>query len=325
MRVSNQNVPDIEIKNLFKSYGTKKVLNGISFSVDRGEVMGFLGANGAGKSTTMNILTGYISSDKGLAKICGSDILANPKEVKSNIGYLPEIPPLYPDMTVLEYLKFVFDLKKVKGDKAKHIQQILDKVKIDDVKNRLIKNLSKGYRQRVGLAQALVGNPRVLILDEPTVGLDPVQIMEFRNIIRSLKGEHTVILSTHILQEVTAVCDKVTIIKNGRVAVSDSIERLSDSNGSNRCNIKIRGNKNEAERVLAGIKNLEVFYNGTDRDDLCDFDVLAMRDIREELFFAFSQAKLPILELKRDNSSIEELFAKVTSSEDTIADNGGKK
>ena len=225
-------VYDIEISNLIKSYGSKKVLCGIDLTAKSGEVIGFLGPNGAGKSTAMNILTGYISSDCGKVLICGHDILSNPKEAKQNIGYLPEIPPLYPDMTVLEYLSFVFDLKSVKFNKKEHLDEIIEKTRLSEVSSRLIKNLSKGYRQRVGLAQALIGNPRVLILDEPTVGLDPIQIGEFREIIKSLKGSHTVILSTHIMQEVLSVCDKVTIINGGKVVLSDYIENISKSGKS---------------------------------------------------------------------------------------------
>ncbi len=321
--MSNQTGPDIEIKNLFKSYGAKKVLNGVSFSVESGEVMGFLGSNGAGKSTTMNILTGYISSDSGVARICGKDILTDPKAAKENIGYLPEIPPVYVDMTVREYLDFVYDLKKVKEDKAAHLNRIIEKVKIDGVKNRLIKNLSKGYRQRVGLAQALIGDPKVLILDEPTVGLDPVQIIEFRNIIKSLKGNHTVILSTHILQEVTAVCDKVTIINGGQVVVSDSIKNLSAPDGKHKCLIKVKGAKDKAEEILKGIDGIKTSFMGG--ADLCDFEIVAKRDIREEVFNAFSDAHMPVLELKSGNPSIEELFTKATSTDMVNTEKGGKE
>lgn len=323
--MNNQPLFDIEIKNLFKSYGTKKVLNGVSFCVERGEVMGFLGSNGAGKSTTMNILTGYISSDSGVAKICGKDILTDPKAVKSNIGYLPEIPPVYPDMTVMEYLNFVFDLKKVKENKKEHLSSIIEKVKIDAVKNRLIKNLSKGYRQRVGLAQALIGNPRVLILDEPTVGLDPVQIIEFRNIIRSLKGEHTVILSTHILQEVTAVCDKVTIINGGQVVVSDTIKNLSAKDGKNRLSLKVKGDAEKITALIQGIEGANVFPRGSSEEGTFDFDISSSRDIREEIFNVFANANTPVLEIKNGNTSIEELFTKVTSSQSVTTEKGGKK
>ncbi len=304
-----ENFCDIEIKNLYKSYGTKNVLKGVSFQVEKGEVMGFLGSNGAGKSTTMNILTGYISSDSGTAKICGRDILTDPKGAKKNIGYLPEIPPVYPDMTVLEYLNFVCDLKCVKEDKQAHIDSILKRVKIDGVKNRLIKNLSKGYRQRVGLAQALAGNPKVLILDEPTVGLDPVQILEFRDIIKSLKGEHTVILSTHILQEVTAVCDRVTIINDGRVVISDKTENLSKPQGKMKYTAVFKSDPKEVLKELSGIEAVKA------EGDINSYEITAERDIREELFNACAKAGVPLLELKRGNSSIEELFARATMSE----------
>lgn len=313
---------DIEIKNLCKSYGSKKVLLGIDFSVKRGSVMGFLGANGAGKSTTMNILTGYISSDKGAARILGKDILSDPKAVKKNIGYLPEIPPVYPDMTVFEYLNFVYDLKKIKGNKKEHIEEIIKKVKIDAVKARLIKNLSKGYRQRVGLAQALIGNPRVLILDEPTVGLDPVQIIEFRNIIKSLKGDHTIILSTHILQEVTAVCDSVTIINGGKVVVSDTLSSLS--NGENLISVKISGSENAAKAALGSLSGVKITSQKCTEAGASLFELSSSRDIRKEVFDAIKKTDLAILELKNTKASLEELFTRVTTS-DVRTEKGGEK
>ena len=214
----------IEINNLVKRYGDIKAVNGISFTVNDGEVLGFLGPNGAGKSTTMNIITGYLSSTSGTVKVNGHDILEEPEEAKKCIGYLPEMPPLYFDMTVLEYLNFICDLKKVpKKERKEQLASILSMVKIVDMADRLIGNLSKGYKQRVGIAQALVGNPDILILDEPTVGLDPNQILEIRKLIRKLAQKHTVILSSHILSEVQAVCDRVVIINKGKVAAIDTI------------------------------------------------------------------------------------------------------
>ena len=217
----------IEVINLTKRYGDKKAVDNISFKAEDGEVLGFLGPNGAGKSTTMNILTGYISCTDGKALIDGVDILEDPIKAKKQIGYLPELPPLYMDMTVKEYLYFVYDLKKCKLPKVSHLKDICGLVKIDHVYNRIIKNLSKGYRQRVGLAQALIGNPKVLILDEPTVGLDPKQIIEIRTLIRKLGKNHTVILSSHILSEVQAVCDKIIVINEGKVVANDTEEHLS--------------------------------------------------------------------------------------------------
>lgn len=218
----------IEIKNLCKSYGDKKAVDSISFNVQKGEILGLLGPNGAGKSTTMNMITGYISMSAGCVLVNGVDVLENPMEAKKMIGYLPEQPPLYKEMTVWEYLSFVYDLKKVKLNMSKkeHIEDVLKAVSISDVKNRKIKNLSKGYKQRVGFAQALIGKPEILILDEPTVGLDPNQIMEIRDVIRSLKNEHTIIFSTHILSEVCAVCDRVVIINEGVIACEKAKEEI---------------------------------------------------------------------------------------------------
>ena len=217
----------IEIKNLCKRYGSNWAIKDLNFSVHRGEILGFLGPNGAGKSTTMNVITGYISSTSGSAKIDGHDIMDEPLQVKKLIGYLPENPPLYLDMTVIEYLDFASDLKLVnKTIKKQQIESVLELVKISDVRNRLINNLSKGYKQRVGLAQALIGNPLVLILDEPTAGLDPKQIIEMRNLIKSLGGERTIILSSHILPEVSAICDRIVIINKGQIAAIDTPENL---------------------------------------------------------------------------------------------------
>ena len=220
----------IEVKNLCKSYGSNRAVDNISFTAEKGEIIGFLGPNGAGKTTTMNILTGYISSTSGSARINGADILEDPIAVKKNIGYLPEQPPVYLDMTVDEYLKFVYELKRVKIPKISHLNEVCELVKITDIRKRLIRNLSKGYRQRVGLAQALVGNPPVLILDEPTVGLDPKQIIEMRVLIKKLGKNHTVILSSHILPEAQKVCDKIIIINNGKIAASGTLESLLEDN-----------------------------------------------------------------------------------------------
>ena len=217
----------IEVRNLTKHYGDKIAVNDISFTVEDGEILGFLGPNGAGKSTTMNMLTGYISSTSGTALINGIDILDDPIKAKANIGYLPEIPPLYIDMTVKSYLNFIFDLKKCKLPRKAHLSDICELCKVTDVKDRIIKHLSKGYKQRVGLAQALIGNPPVLVLDEPTVGLDPKQIIEIRNLIKKLGRTHTVILSSHILSEIQAVCDRVIIINKGEIAADDTADNLS--------------------------------------------------------------------------------------------------
>ena len=210
----------VEVKNLTKYYGDIKAVDDISFTVETGEVLGFLGPNGAGKSTTMNMITGYISSTSGTVTIDGSEILEDPKKTKAKIGYLPEIPPLYMDMTVRKYLEFVFDLKKVKLPEKEHIDEVMRLVRITEQADRIIKNLSKGYRQRVGLAQALIGNPPVLILDEPTVGLDPNQIIEIRKLIKSLGKRHTVIFSSHVLSEISATCDRIIVISNGKIVAA---------------------------------------------------------------------------------------------------------
>ncbi|HEX7713924.1 MAG TPA: ABC transporter ATP-binding protein, partial [Bacillota bacterium] len=220
----------IQVENVTKRYGQHVAVEQLNFTVNRGEILGFLGPNGAGKSTTMNIITGYISATEGTVKVDGRDILEDPQAVKEKIGYLPEFPPLYPEMTVQEYLDFVCEIKKVpETDRQENLERIVETVKIGEVKNRLIKNLSKGYKQRIGLAQALVGNPEVLILDEPTVGLDPKQIIEIRNLIKELGKEHTIILSSHILPEVSAVCERVIIINKGKIVASDTPANLAKS------------------------------------------------------------------------------------------------
>ena len=237
----------IKVTGLSKRYGTHLAVNNVNFNIEKGEVIGFLGPNGAGKSTIMNILTGYLSLTQGKVTIDGFDILENPEEAKKRIGYLPEIPPLYVDMKVREYLNFIYDLKKVKFPKKPHIDEVLKLVKIDHVQNRLIKNLSKGYRQRVGFAQALIGNPDVLILDEPTVGLDPNQIIEIRNLISRLGKNHTIILSSHILSEIQAVCKRVIIINKGEIIADDTAENLSD---------KISSERSLVARIAAGEQDM---------------------------------------------------------------------
>ncbi len=217
----------VEVKNLTKCYGDIKAVDDISFTVETGEILGFLGPNGAGKSTTMNMITGYISSTSGTVTIDGSEILENPKETKSKIGYLPEIPPLYVDMTVRKYLEFMYDLKRVKLPKKEHIAEVMRLVRIDDHSERIIKHLSKGYRQRVGFAQALLGNPPVLILDEPTVGLDPKQIIEIRKLIKSLGKKHTIIFSSHVLSEISATCDRILVISEGKIVADAKSGELS--------------------------------------------------------------------------------------------------
>lgn len=307
----------IEICNLTKKYGNKKALDKINISVKKGEIMGFLGPNGAGKSTTMNILTGYISATDGTVKVDGEDILENQKTVKKKIGYLPENPPLYFDMTVREYLKFVYELKKVKNDRDEHLNGIMDVVKITHVADRMIKNLSKGYKQRVGLAQALIGDPEVLILDEPTVGLDPQQIIEIRNVIKELGKDRTVILSTHILQEVTAVCDRITIINKGKIVAMDTLENLSASIGEKgKYLISAVGDKECVEKILESVQGVKTIQPAASQNDSeADFviEFTEGMDLRADVFRAFAKADVPLVGFKSLEMTLEEIFIKVTT------------
>ena len=309
----------VEIKNLTKKYGSNKVLDNISFSVKKGEIMGFLGPNGAGKSTTMNIICGCISASSGNVEVCGFDVLENPKMTKSRIGYLPELPPLYFDMTVNEYLGFVYDLKKVKNNKKEYINEIVNLVKISDVKDRIIKNLSKGYKQRVGLAQALIGDPEVLILDEPTVGLDPKQIVDIRNVIKEIGKERTIILSTHILQEVSAVCDRVTIISHGKIVAQNTIEGLIEaSGGKNKFILKTIGSKSEGEKVLQSIGDIvSIEKFGRDLNGHPEFIIEQKdgSDIRAELFEKLTKAQVGVAEFRSANLTLEEIFIKLTAGD----------
>lgn len=309
----------VEIKNLVKLYGANKALNDISFSVKKGEIMGFLGPNGAGKSTTMNIICGCISANSGSVSVCGCDVLENPKIVKGKIGYLPETPPLYFDMTVGEYLEFVFELKKVKLAKKEHIAEVMELVKISDMKNRVIKNLSKGYKQRVGLAQALIGNPEVLILDEPTVGLDPKQIIEIRNVIKEIGKQRTIILSTHILQEVEAVCDRVTIISHGKIVAQNTIEGLEEeTGGKDTYLVSIIGNKEKARvllRGLEGVSSVRVAQSKEENTASFIVEQIPGCDIREALTKAVAANDMAISSLRSAKCTLEEVFIKLTNAE----------
>lgn len=310
----------IEAIDLCKSYGQHKAVNHINFHIEKGEIIGFLGPNGAGKSTTMNMISGYLSPTSGSVIVNGFDVTENPLEVKKSIGYLPEIPPLYPEMTVLEYLRFAGEIKKVaKDDLDKDIEKIMDLVKIGDVSSRLIKNLSKGYKQRVGLSQALVGNPGLLILDEPTVGLDPKQIIEIRNLIRTLSGEHTIILSSHILPEVSAVCGRVLIMNKGEIVASDSPGNLSKRlEGANQIHLKIRGDRKSVTGALEGMESLTKINCGeSDSAGICDLYLEAgsSGDIRDEVFFAMCRNSLPILQMRPMDMSLEDIFLNLTTME----------
>lgn len=310
----------IEVTNLVKRYGDHTAVDHLSFQIEKGKIYGFLGPNGAGKSTTMNMITGYIASTEGKVIIDGHDILEEPEEAKKCIGYLPEQPPLYFDMTVLEYMKFAADLKKIsRKERESMIEEVMDMVKITDMKNRLIKNLSKGYRQRVGLAQAILGYPEVIILDEPTVGLDPKQIIEIRSLIKELKKKHTVILSSHILSEVSAVCDYVLIISHGRLVASDTPDNLSRlAEGSNTLNMLIKGEKELIENGLKEIdkiKETELAFNEEEGVWNVSVSTEEKEDIREEVFLKMAELHCPILEMKSKKVSLEEIFLELTESE----------
>lgn len=306
----------IEVKNLTKQYGQKKAVDDLSFTVNDGEILGFLGPNGAGKSTTMNILTGYISSTSGQALINGVDILEDPMKAKKDIGYLPEIPPLYLDMTVKEYLNFVYDLKKCKLPRKAHLADVCDLVKITDVYDRIIRNLSKGYKQRVGLAQALIGNPPILILDEPTVGLDPKQIIEIRTLIKKLGKKHTVILSSHILSEIQAVCDHVIIINKGKIAANDTTENLTANiSTDHRLIARIDGNREEILKVIRNIPDVITVVADMEREPgIYDYEIEVKEDcdIRRELFKRIVARNWTMLGLKSMEMSLEDIFLKIT-------------
>ena len=310
----------IEVNNLVKRYGDHTAVDHLSFKIEKGKIYGFLGPNGAGKSTTMNMITGYIASTEGTVRIDGHDILEEPEAAKKCIGYLPEQPPLYFDMTVLEYMKFVADLKKIPKDKkATMIEEVMDMVKISDMRNRLIKNLSKGYRQRVGLAEAIMGYPEVIILDEPTVGLDPKQIIEIRTLIKDLKKKHTVILSSHILSEVSAVCDYVLIISHGKLVASDTPENLGKlAEGSNTLEMLIKGEKSQIKQALESIEGVNsVTIEKDEKQNLWSTKVSTEEnnDIREKVFYKMSDINSPIYEMKSKKVSLEEIFLELTASE----------
>ena len=309
----------IEVKNLTKRYGNNLALDNVSFSIEEGTIVGFLGPNGAGKSTTMNIVTGYLSSTEGTVTVSGYDILENPNEAKKLIGYLPEIPPLYMDMTVKEYLNFMYDLKKVTLPREQHIREICRLVKISDVYKRLIGNLSKGYKQRVGIAQALLGNPPVLILDEPTVGLDPKQIIEIRRLIKDLGRRHTVILSSHILSEVQAICERIIIINNGQVVADGATDRLAhDLSADHRLIVRIDGPENEVRHALASMGHVkEVLSYGEKERGVYEFSVETDvdYDLRRDLFALLARNGWPLLSMRNTDLTLEDVFLQLTSGD----------
>lgn len=317
----------VEVKNLTKCYGNIKAVDDISFTVETGEVLGFLGPNGAGKSTTMNMITGYISSTSGTVTIDGSEILDDPKATKQKIGYLPEIPPLYIDMTVRKYLEFMFDLKKVKLPKKEHIAEVMRLVQITEQSERIIKNLSKGYRQRVGFAQALLGNPPVLILDEPTVGLDPKQIIEIRKLIKSLGKKHTVIFSSHVLSEISATCDRIIMISNGKIVADSKVDELAKSvSKEQKLAIVAEGSSaditNEIKKIpeVVRVNKLQDMGDGSAKY-MIDFEHGA--DIRREVFAAMARIDCPILDMQSGDETLEGMFLKLTTQANASA-KGGK-
>lgn len=310
----------IHVENLTKRYGKRAAVQGLSFTVKAGEILGFLGPNGAGKSTTMNIITGYLSSNEGTVTVNGRDILEDPRGAKRQIGYMPEVPPLYPEMTVREYLWFAAALKGVpRRARDGEIGRTMGMVRIEDVSLRLIKNLSKGYRQRVGFAQALLADPQILILDEPTIGLDPQQINEFRSLLKSLGGTHTIILSSHILSEVSAVCDRVLIFNRGRIVAADTPENLvrgvSDRNAML---LRVRGRESEVRKAVEscpGIRSVTVLEAVEAGAVELSAEGRKDADIREDLFKALSRAGLPILLMKPADSTLEEAFLSITGDD----------
>lgn len=307
----------IEVTNLTKKYGDHIAVDHLSFRVEKGQIYGFLGPNGAGKSTTMNIITGYLAATEGTVTIDGKDVQKDPEEAKRAIGYLPELPPLYVDMTVREYLDFVAELKKVpKKERKQQIDEVMEMTQITDMQQRLIRNLSKGYRQRVGLAQAILGYPEVIILDEPTVGLDPKQIIEIRDLIRKLGENHTVILSSHILSEVSAVCDHIMIIAHGKLVASDSPENLQKlMSGSMELDLEVKGSIAAVKSALQEISQIDRIEENTEASkNVAKLKVISKEnaDIREQVFYALADAKLPILEMTHAEKSLEDIFLELT-------------
>lgn len=311
----------IQVENLVKRYGGHVAVDGMSFTVEEGKIYGFLGPNGAGKTTTMNVMTGYIAADGGTVVIDGHDILKEAIAAKACIGYLPEVPPLYPDMTVREFLLFAAELKKVpKAERKKRVIALEERLSLSEMSKRLIKNLSKGYKQRVGLAQALVGNPKVLILDEPMVGLDPKQIIEMRDLIKGLAGEHTVILSSHILSEISAVCDHILIISKGKLAASGSPEELQKMmQGTAELVVTVIGEQEQVETVLGQMEEVErfTFEDGSEEGSiLIHIETKDDTDIRKNLSVALAGAGIPILSMNRSEKSLEDIFLELTEAEE---------
>ena len=310
----------IEINHLVKKYGSHVAVDDLSLTVEPGKIYGFLGPNGAGKSTTMNIITGYLAATSGEVKINGFDVLKQPEEAKKWVGYLPELPPLYMDMTVKEYLDFVADLKKLeKSLRAGYVKEAMKITKTEEVSGRLIRNLSKGYRQRVGFAQAVLGYPEILILDEPTVGLDPKQIIEIRDLIKELGKKHTIILSSHILSEISAVCDHVFIISHGKLVASDSTENLLERmTGAQEIELLVKAEEDTAETAIHEIAQVERCEKTESKEDgAVQLLVTAKKDadVREAIYHTCVEHHMPILEMKAASKSLEDVFLELTSQE----------
>lgn len=309
----------IQVQNLIKKYGDTYAVDDVSFSIKQGEIVGFLGPNGAGKTTTMNILTGYLSPTMGKVLIDGIDIMEKPIEAKRNIGFLPETPPLYTDMTVYEFLCFVYELKGCELNKEKHLNEVISTVKINDVKDRLIRNLSKGYKQRVGIASTIIGNPKIIILDEPTVGLDPQQIIEIRNLIRILGKSHTVILSSHLLNEVQAVCTRILIINQGRIIADEKASNLLGSLGqSTKIKVKVSGPQKEVYNILNSLPGVtKITEIGIKEGDSFTFLVESKNgiDIRKPMFNALAKKNFPIMGLENTEGELEDVFVKLIDSD----------
>jgi len=311
----------IEVKDLVKKYGSHLAVDHLSFTLESGKIYGFLGPNGAGKSTTMNIMTGYLGATNGSVLIDGHDILKEPEEAKKQIGYLPELPPLYMDMTVQEYLEFAAELKKLPKEKRESdISEVMKLTRLQDVSGRLIKNLSKGYKQRVGLAQAILGFPEIIILDEPTVGLDPKQIIEIRELIRTLSKKHTVILSSHILAEVREVCDYILIISKGKLVASDTPENLELlRNGASSLELEVKAAPETARAILSTIDDIDAMEMHSENENLTRVKLETKNgaDIREAVFYAFAEEKCPLLEMKTAKASLEDIFMELTQKEES--------
>lgn len=308
----------IEVKNLTKDYGPRRAIDNLNFSVAKGDVVGFLGPNGAGKSTTMKIITGFMAPSSGSASVAGFDVFENPLEVKKRIGYLPEIPPVYTDMYVRDYLRYVAALKQVPKERLeKLVDQSIEKTNLGDVQNRLIHHLSKGFKQRVGIAQAIVSDPEVLILDEPTVGLDPKQVAEIRDLIKALKGQHTIILSTHILPEVQATCEKIVIINKGKIVVQDSIQHLATmEKGQNRLQVRLRRDVDDMKKVLTDIREAVGFHMGASPKEW-RIDVQGGEEAVDAISARIVSQGLGLLELSPTKLDLEDVFLKVTYGQDS--------